>query len=842
MWRKLLSVLMLFCAVTASYAADGYFVRGIVRDSVTMEPLPYASVLIPGSATGAVADSKGIFEISVPSKTKALIITCMGYEKKTLPLKRDRYNMYVAYMIPSSTELNEVVVRKQKYSKKNNPAVDFLNRIKDQASLTDPRRNPYYSYRKYERIVMGLNDFSVDDHQSMMRRMPELAQHVDTSEVSGKPYLSFLVKEKTADVYYRKSPGDEKEIVEGMRAEGIDDFVDPASMRIFLEDIMREINLYDNDITLLQNRFVSPLSRIAADFYKFYLTDTVQVGDERCIVLSFYPHNHAAFGFIGHVYVPEGDTTMFIKRVEMKIPRDINLNFIDNLYITQTFDRAPDGSRLITSDEMTVELSLVGKKPGMYLSRRSAYGDHSFDTIADSVFSGAAPSTVLADASARDDSYWRQARLTAIKPGENAVGKLMERLRGIPLYYWGEKIVKVLFSGYIMTGNPSKFDVGPVNAMMSFNSTEGTRLRLGGMSTSALSKRWFTRFYGAYGFKDHKWKYGAEVEYSFIDKDYHSREFPVKSLRLTSSYDIERPGQNYLFTTADNIVLSLKRLDDDRIVYKRLNELRYTLETSYNFTFGLTLANIRREAAPVMPFVDGYGNTYSHLNENSVELLLRYAPGEKFFQTRSYRIPVNLDAPAITLRHTFSPKGFGGSRYAVNVTELDITKRWWFSAFGYLDTYIGAGHVWSRSSFLNLLIPNANLSYIIQPQSFALMNPMEFINSSYASFDITYWANGAIFNYIPYLKKLKLREVFAFRGIWGHLADRDNPDCDPSLLRFPADAGLTHLTHGPYMEASVGIENIFKVLRVDYVWRLNYRNVPYKIDRSGIRIAVHVTF
>lgn len=842
MSRRLVVILMMLVAVLPIYAADGYFVRGIVRDSLTMEPLPYASILIPGMATGAVADNDGIFEITVPDDTKSLVVTCLGYDKKVLPIKRNRYNMYVAYMTPSNTELNELVVRKKKYSKKNNPAVDFLNKIKNQSSLTDPQRNSFYSYRKYERIVMGLNDFNVDDHQSMLKRMPELAEHVDTSEVSGKSYLSLLVKEKKSDIYYRKSPKDYKEVVDGTRAEGIDDFIDPASMRIFLEDIMREINLYDNDINILQNRFVSPMSRIAADFYKFYLTDTVQVDDEPCIVLSFYPHNRAAFGFIGHVYVPQGDTTMFIKRVEMKIPRDINLNFIDNLYITQTFDKAEDGSRLITSDEMTVELSIAGDKTAMYLSRKTAYNAHSFEPIDDTVFEGPAAVITKNGASERDETYWQEARLTEIKPGENAVGKLMQRLRGIPLYYWGEKAVKILFSGYVATGNPSKFDIGPVNAMMSFNSTEGTRLRFGGMSTSSLSKRWFTRVYGAYGFKDHKWKYGAELEYSFIDKEYHSREFPVKSLRFTSSYDVERPGQNYLFTSPDNIVLSFKRFDDDRIVYKRLNELRYTLETSYNFTFGLSLANIRREPTIAMPFIDGYGNKFSHLNENTVELILRYAPGEKFFQTRSYRVPVNLDAPAITLRHKFSPKGFGGARYNVNVTELDIAKRWWFSAFGYLDTYIGGGHVWSKSSYLNLLIPNANLSYVIQPQSFALMNPMEFINSSYASFDITYWANGALFNYIPYFKKLKLREVFAFRGIWGHLDDRDNPAYDPALLCFPTETGLTKLDRGPYMEASVGIENIFKVLRVDYVWRLNYRDVPYPIDRSGIRIAVHVTF
>lgn len=823
-------------------AADQYFIRGIVRDSISNEPLPMASVVISGAGYGAVADKDGIFEIVAPDKAKVLQVTCVGYEKKLVPVKKNQLNTYVIYMTPATTELQEVVVHRRKYSKKNNPAVDFLNRLKDRAPLTDPRRNPYYSYDRYERLTLGINDFDAETRRGMAQTIENLEEHIDTSEISGKPYLSLLVKEKFARQHYRHSPEASREVVTGLRDDGFDEFFDPSQMRIFFEDVMREIDLYCNDINIFQNRFVSPLSRIAPDFYKFYLTDTVMIEDERCIVLSFYPHNHSSFGFMGNVYVPENDSTMFIKRVEMHLPREINLNFIRDLYIAQDYVKGPDGSRLKVHDDMIAEMSIISGGTGMYLSRRSAYANHSFDAVADSIFAGGGASVVLKEAKVRDEDFWQEARYVNIARGESKVGELLRKFREKPIYYWSEKIARVLFQGYIPTASPSKFDIGPVNSMLSFNSIEGTRVRFGGMTTSALSPRWFSRIYGAYGFKDHKWKYGLEVEYSFIDKEYHSREFPVKALRFTSSYDIDRPGQSYMFTTPDNIVLSLKRMSDDRIIYKRLNQLQFILETRYDFSVGVNIANIRRESAPCMPFIDGYGRQFDHLNENSIELTLRYAPGERFFQTRTYRLPVNLDAPAITLRHLFSPKGFGGARYGVNVTEIDIAKRWWFSAFGYLDTYLDAGHVWGKTSFLNLLVPNANLSYIIQPRSFALLNPMEFFNSTYASFDITYWANGALFNFIPYLKDLKLREVFAFRGIWGHLSKKNNPAYDPSLLQFPDNTGLINLGDTPYMEASVGVENIFKVLRVDYVWRLNYRNVPYEIDKSGIRIAVHVTF
>lgn len=824
-------------------ADSSYFVRGIVRDSITNEAIPYASVVVGNSGKGSVTDNDGIFEMSVPDNAKSLQITCVGYDKKVLPIKRGNVNIYAVYLSPSTTELKEVVVRKGKYSKRNNPAVDFMKRLKADASKTDPLRNDYYSFDKYERLTMGLNDINADENTKMAARIPELAQHIDTSEVSGKPYLSLIVKEKKSRHNFRKQPSDHREIVEGSRSEGIDEIFDQQSMRVLFEDVLREIDLYDNDINMLQNRFVSPLSRIAPDFYKFYLTDTVEVAGERCIVLSFYPRNHSAFGFMGHVYVPEADTTMFIKKVEMHLPREINLNWVDNMYVSQTFERAPDGSRLKTSDDLTLELSLVAGKGKMYASRRTSYFNHSFDPIPAETFAGAGDVVVQDGAKERDDEYWEEARLmTIMNQGEKKVGDLMTKLHKIPVIYWGEKIIKILFSSYIPLDKGKKFEFGPVNSVISFNSIETVRLRAGGMTTAALSPRWFGRFYVAYGFKDHRWKYQVEMEYSFLDKEHHSREFPCQSIRLVSSYDLNRPGEHYDYTSPDNIVLSFGRMKNDLATYRRYNSALFTYETRDNFTASLEIANEAQFATPTMPLINGFGDNIHHYTENTAQITLRYAPGEKFYQTRNFRIPINLDAPAITVRQTLAAKGFLGTNYSVNKTELDLEKRWWFSAWGYLDTYLSGGHVWSSSPFMSLHIPNVNTSYIVQPRSFALMNPMEFITSTFASWDFTYNANGAILNYIPFVKKLKLREVFGCRGFWGRLDKKCNPDYHPELPRFPAGTAVTDLSHGPYMEASVGLENIFRVLRVDYVFRLNYRHVPYKIDRGGVRIAINITF
>lgn len=848
-----------------------------VTDSVSGEPVPYTAIYLRNSQQGVMADDKGIASIIINLPRAELEFSAMGYAKKVIPVGSSVSAVRVL-LSPVGHQLDEVTVkrRREHYSKRNNPAVDFMERIRAADSLTDPYRNQYYNYTRYERITLGLNKFDGAGHPGQDSisgnkkggKFDFIHEHIDTSAVTGEPVLPLIVKEKVADVMYRRDPRSLKEYIRGIRQGGVDEIGDAASLRALMEDIFREIDLYGNDVNILQNRFVSPLSRIAPDFYKFYLNDTVvsPKDGKRLIELSFAPRNPAAFGFTGRLYVEEGDSTMFVCSVRMNVPPSINLNFVEHLQISQEFERAPDGSRLKTLDDFNVELSIIRGTQGLYVHRATAYKNHDFNPPVHAELLDRA-GEMFSDplAYARDDQFWNDERQIKASANEARIELLMERLRGVKLYYYGEKALRILVQGYVQTGKPSKVDLGPVNTLISGNSVEGVRLRLGGVTTARLSPHWFTKWYVAYGTKDRKWKYGAELEYSFNRKEYHPNEFPIHSIKLSEKYDVDQIGQHYLFTNPDNVFLTLKRMENRLMTYRRETRLDYTLELANNFSVRAEVNLERQEATAWVPFIDGYGALRHSYNELLFSLQLRYAPGEKFYQTRSERIPINQDAPVFILTHTFAPKGGFNAPFAVNKTELSVSKRVWLSAFGFVDMMVKGGHVWSSSPYLNLLIPNANLSYTIQPESFALLNPMEFIHDSAVSWDVTYWANGALLNNVPLLKKLKLREVVAFRGWLGNLSDRNNPLKHPELFRFPSTgADFSHdfnnaalnlanpdalynnpyrSMHGhPYMEISAGLDNLFKCLRIDYVWRLSYRAGQPASSRSGLRIALHVTF
>lgn len=823
-------------------------VKGVVTDSQSKEPVPFATVMLKGTDRGVLTDDAGAYSISTALPFDSVLVSAIGYSTITLPVKVKGTSLKLDIKLdPTGVLLGEVVAKPKRvhYTKKNNPAVQFMERIRHTQDLNDPRRHDNYNYDKYERITLAINNYNVSDSgkgSGIGKNFAFLKEYVDTSEISGKPILNVALREKLASVHYRKEPEAEKEYVKGLRSSGLDEILDKQSVQTFYEDVLREVDVYDNDITILQTRFVSPLSRIAPDFYKFYLTDTVMVDTTRCVELTFVPRNPSSLGFTGRFYVPLGDTTMFIKRIILRAPHDINLNFIDGLVISQDYVKAPDGSRLKVKDDMMLEASVIPGTPGLYGHRYTVYDSHNFEPVPDqSLFKRGANQIFATGAQGKDMEFWNENRKAEIGRGANSIEQMMKRLRSVPLFYWTEKTVRLVTSGYVPTWNPSYFDMGPMTTMVSYNSIEGLRLRLGGMTTANLSRRWFARGYVARGFKDHKWKYSGEVEYSFRDKEYHSREFPVHSIRATQLYDIDRLGQLSVMHNVDNIFLSLRRMPDRQETYHRVSKLEYILETENHFSLEARVQQERQYSTEYMTFINGHGQDFRHYTMNSFRLLLRYAPGEKFYQMKTGRMPINMDAPIFTLSHTFAPKGFMGNPFALNVTEASFSKRFWLSAFGCVDFGVKGGHVWSRSPYPNLLIPGANLSYIIQSDLFSCLNPMEFINDSYAQWDLTYWANGALLNNIPLLKKLKLREAVTFKGIWGHLSDRNKPWLNPELFGFPEIAHTQEMTNQPYMEVGVGLDNILRILRVDYTWRLTYRDNP-DACKSGVRFTFHFTF
>ena len=819
-------------------------VKGLVRDSITQEPIPYASVFFVGSDKGLMTDDEGKFAVSVRDNFLNVRVSTLGYREKTFFVKKGEENDVLVELVPSDYVLEEVVVKpkREKYSRKNNPAVEFVKKLIERRHVGDPKNHDFYNYEKYEKMTFALNEFSEEQKKKwLFKKFQFIFDYVDTSEVSGKPILTVSIKEKIANNYYRRSPETEKTVVTGIKRAGIDEIFNEESVQMLYDDLFREIDIFGNDITLLSNRFVSPLSNIATSFYKYYLLDTIQVDGVKCIDLGFVPFNSESFGFTGHIYVPEGDSTYFIKKVKMNVPRDINLNYVKNMYLEQDYERLEDGTRIKVKDDAIIEFEVLPSTQGLYARRMTTYSKFSFTPPDDlSVYDFEGRERVEVDAQAKPEEFWVDNRHVPVRKKENAVDKLLARLREVPVFYYTEKVLGVLIGGYIETGENSKFDFGPMNTTISANEVEGARFRVGGLTTAQLSPHWFARGYVAYGTKDEKVKYSGEVEYSFNKKKFHAKEFPINSIKLSHSYDIDQLGQQYMYTNKDNVFLSLKRKSDNKATYLRKTELSYLQERQSGFSFGLGIRNeIQQMATDRISFVDGYGKEIKDYMQTNFEVKLRYAPNEKFYQTKSNRFPINLDAPVFTLSHVFSFKDFLGSRYSYNRTEFGVQKRFWFSAFGYFDAIIKAGKVWDKVPFPMLILPNANLSYTIQPESYALMNALEFINDQYVSWDFTYNANGALFNRIPLLKYLKLREVFTFRGLYGSLSKKNNPLYNSDLFVFPK--GSTAMDKMPYMECSVGLDNIFTILRVDYVWRLTYLDRP-NISKSGVRIALHFTF
>lgn len=742
------------------------------------------------------------------------------------------------------TDLNgvEITGYKGKYSKKNNPAYELMRQIRASKDLGDPRILPEYSEEFYSKIVYGINNARPEDFSEQDRKRI-LESYADTAAHTNLPVVLLSLREKAGTILHSLNFLKDKTIVKGERSVGVDDELGQENIGKMLEDVLAETDLYSEAIPLMQQRFVSPIAHLADNYYRYYLGDTVMIDGKRHIILEFSPRTPESFGFIGRIFVEEGDSTHFIRRAELKVPRYINLNYVDNIYITQEYYKDSFGKRHKVLDDMSLELSVMPNIPAMYarrLSRRSR-PEFKLDKSLHNFLYDANNYIVFENANLQPWDKWNDFRMTPLSRAEGGMGSLMNRLRQYPAIYWGEKILKMLVTGYVATGKESKFDFGPINTLLSYNDIEGWRVRIGGLTTANLSPHWFGRGYVAYGFRDHKVKYNAELEYSIAAKNYHSREFPINSLRLHYKYDLDPIGQHYSYTNNDNIFLSLRREKTYLALYHREAGATYQLELPNHFSFVGSFTHNIFEDTPRMPFADGYGHIFTKIIEAGFRFEVRYAPGEKFYQGRAGRVAVNRDAPVVKLCQTYMPSRILGNTYCLNSTEISLSKRLWFSAFGCADVILKGGKIWSQVQYPALMWQNANLSFTIQSESYSLMNPMEFPMDYYGSLDLTYFGNGILFNHIPLIKRLKLREVVTFKGLMGGLTSKNDPEKNDNLYRFPEGSATSRLTAKPYMELGVGIDNILTCLRLDYIWRLTYRNAP-KAPRSGLRVSLHFSF
>lgn len=749
----------------------------------------------------------------------------------------------------------EVIIEsdKQEYNPIGNPAIELLYKIQEEHRNNIKKLSTdevKYSGKRFENLTLCLANFNMNN-KFLNKLIPFFYKYVEESVFDKSHILPLSIRESVTSIGVDKNKNTKNEIVLYRNRLGIDQNIDDGTMTQSLDEMFPEINIYNPTIKLLNNRFSSPLADNATNYYKYYLTDTiVNSNGDSIAILSFYPFIPEAFTFRGSLFV-NIDKNYSIERCEFEVPEYINLNFVDKLRIEIEFKRLNNGLLVPKTENMYTSFSLYKKLLKLYSIHNRVYDDYNFKTPDSLVINS--PSKYL-DLSSTDSIYnkGKYAKEKYLLSTNEGLKMFLDDLHKIPFYNWAFNTVDMISTGYIRTNfnkdllyGGSKLDIGPVSNFISKNYVEGHRVRVGARSTGYFSSIWFFEGFLAYGFRDKKWKYSGTVSWSNYKKKYFLNEFPKKDISLTKEFDLYTPGQIYSYYGKDNMLYSLGSAYLTNRSYRDLLRLTYRQD----WMNGLSLR------AEITKSKDTPTGTYSYLkilpdstlklipsiNETKIGIFLRFAPGRKFYQGSSKdpdRIKISKDIPILDFSHEISFPFWGGEFY-YHKSELAFEHNWWIKNYGNLDYKLLIGKIWNRVPFPMLYTPRANSSLEIHRNAFQMMEPMEYIADEYVNLFINYHMRGLILNKIPLIKKLKMREVFIFNGMFGNISNVNSFENGHELFIIPPYVTPMKMTW--YGEIGIGFENILKILRFDVYRRLSPSNLP-DMKKWGIKLKFHLDF
>ena len=881
--------LIFLLLLTAQLVAQAQ-ITGQILDAKDGGPVPYASVVYRGNKVAVSSDADGKFSVERHNGWR-MTFSSVGYVPQVVNINSSTPNHLVIRLQPDTHLLDEVTikVKRTRYSRKNNPAVELMKKVIAAKKKTDLKTRDYYQYNNYQKIMLGMNDLKPEALQTgIFAKRQWLLDQVEVCQYNNKLILPLSVDETVSQKLYRKDPHTEKTIIKGQTSVGVNDLFQTGDIiNAVLKDVFTDIDIYEDNVRLFQYPFISPIGKDAIQFYRYYITDTIFVGTDKCIHLGFTPNNPQDFGFRGEIYIL-ADSSYQVKRCELTIPKTSDVNWVENMECLQEFTQLDNGEWVLSVDDMFVELMAAKFIQKFIVVRTTRRTDFAFDDIPKALLRG--KKEVLKDAYAemQGDDFWNKYRQVELTKSESSVDvfvRQLEQMKGFKYIIFG---LKALIENFVETGSkehPSKVDIGPVNTIISQNFYDKVRLRASAQTTANFHPHIFLKGYYAHGFEHHENYYDAEVIYSFNKPGYLPREFPRQTLSFQSMRDVALPSDKFIQTDKDNMFTSVKVTEIDKMFMYNRQDINFDFEQEWGFkvfaeaktekvepigniAFKKLLpqqtlpqplpvregggyshrANIAQGQSTPLPHREGQGESLylSHIRYTEATVGLRYAPGETFINTKQHRWPLNLDAPVFRLQHTMGFRGVLGGKYNYNFTEGEIYKRVWMPmSFGKIDTRLKFGAQWNKVPYPLLIMPVANLGYILEDQTFNLINNMEFLNDRYASLMIDWDMNGKIFNRIPLLRKLKWREWIGVKCLWGTLTDKNNPYLERNqnsdiLMAFPEGCNIMD-RNKPYVEISLGVHNIFKLLQVEYVRRLNYNELP-TANKQGVRFMIRTTF
>jgi len=791
-------------------------ISGKVTEAGSNNPIPYVSIAIKGTFTGTMSDLNGNYNLSSNKPATIIEFTAVGYKSQIYTIKPNKLNKLDVVMVEDVVSLAEVSVRPGE-----NPAIPLFRKIVDRKKDNNPANFPSWQSKLYSKTEIDIKNVKdVLRKKKLLKQFDFVFKYVDSLEVQGKTFLPVFFTETVSNYFHSSPSNTNREEIVANKASGMtSDMITQFTGKMY-----EGVNPYDNYIMVTDLGLVSPLNSLGLQFYHYYLRDSTLLNGRKIYEISFKPRLPQEPTFRGKFWVE--DESFAVTKLEMQLSDKANINFLNNLQYSIEYQKkgerwVPRNELIIT--DLDIQKDKNSEKLGFMGRKTNVYQDFIFEDKLPVVIKKKDEIIVDKDAVQKDEHYWESTRPIELQKREAGIYEMVDLIKTVPLYKTVVEYVYMFYYGYRDLG---KVELGPYYYLYSTNKIEGSRVRLGGRTTMKFNKNLRLNGYGAYGFKDEAFKYGGGFEYFFSKK-------PRAVFSLQGQHNYELLGKSSNALMEDNILTSVLTKNPitklnmvDRVV------ATFDKEWIYGVSNQLSVTSTHIFSGPYVPFIDQQGNLVPSIRTGEIKLNTRYSPNEKFVQDGFERNTLGNNTAVFNLGVTAGVKGFLGSEYDYLKLDLNLSDKIKVNPFGYLVYYIQAGKIWGNVPFPLMKIHEGNETYAFDLYAFNLMNYQEFVSDTYASLFLEHHFQGFFLNKMPLFRRLKWREVIGVRSLIGSYDATKHTG-----LVFPT--GMTGLRSTPYTEFSAGIENIFKIVRVDAVWRYNY-NEDRKV-KLGIMFSLQLT-
>lgn len=800
-------------------------VYGQVTDKVTGEALPFVNITFKETKSGTTTDAEGNYRLETYYASDTLMASFVGYKRVEVKIQRDK-EQKIDFQLESTTrDLPDVVI----LATDENPAHTIFKKVIKNKPANNREKLDAYQYEVYNKIEFDVNNMSEEFmDRKLFQKFDFIFDNIDSASEE-KPFLPVFITESVSDFYYRQKPKNSKEFIKGTRVSGINN----ESIAQFTGDMYQQINIYDNHVSVFGKNFISPVSDNGITFYKYYLVDSMFVDDYWCYQIDFIPKRKGDLCFDGTMWI--NDTTYALKRIEGNISGDANINFVKDLFFRQEFRQVVNEVWMPVKDELVIDFNLAEKKMGFYGRKTTSFKKFVINEPKDDVFFGGMKTIVVNDgASERSDDFWEQNRHEDLSRAQQGIYDMIDTLGDLPIIRTYIDVIQTLVTGYKIIG---KVELGPYFSTYSFNPIEGNRFQFGLRTSNDFSKKIELSGYGAYGLLDKQFKYGLGTRF-FITKQ------PRRLVQVYYKNDVEQIGISQNAFRSENVLSSFfRRNPNNKLTFTEEIRASYFREWFQGLSTQVLFRNISYAPLGVIPFVktfpdNGYLFNYKQVVSSEISFHIRYAAKEEFLSGEFERISLGTKKPVLEAQLTYGLKGLFGAQYEFTKLVLSLKHK---VPLGYLGTTwysLEAGKIWGTLPFPLLEIHAGNETYGYNINAFNMMNIVEFVSDEYVSFNIRHHFMGLFFNRVPLLRKLKWREVFSVKGVYGRLDEKHL-----SVMDLPSFTST--LAAKPYFEMAAGIENIFKIFRVDVLWRMSYLSNEYQginVSPIGVRGRLQIDF